>query len=273
MKVTFHNRGTRSGRCGSPNPLFLGEGEGAGSASFCGISNLGLNEGSNMKKAIFAFISASVLLMAAPLAATASSIATPAGAAAPSVANSYSPLAAKWWSWALSQPAASNPLLDTTGSQCANLQSGPTWFLVGLFNTGGSVTRSCTIPAHTDLFFPLANAFDIEPKSDHRTPAFVRGIVAQAGVKNGTSNLTATFDGTPVGPGVVKYEESPIFKVTLPADNIFGDPTLAGVYDPGADAGYYALIKNVLPGTHTLNFTGTLNGQTINSTYNLTVTP
>jgi hypothetical protein len=34
-----------------------------------------------MKKAIFAFISASVLLMAAPLAASASSIATPAGTA------------------------------------------------------------------------------------------------------------------------------------------------------------------------------------------------
>jgi len=81
MKVTFHNRGTRSGCCGSPTLLFLGEGEGAGNASFSGISYRRLNEGSNMKKAIFAFISASVLLMAAPLAASASSIATPAGTA------------------------------------------------------------------------------------------------------------------------------------------------------------------------------------------------
>jgi hypothetical protein len=228
-----------------------------------------------MKKAIFAFISASILLMAAPLAASASSVAAPAGAAAPSVANSYSHLAAKWWIWALSQPAPSNPLLDTTGSQCANQQSGHTWFLVGLFNTGGSVTRSCTIPAHTDLFFPLANAFDMQLQSAHKTPAYVRAQVALAGVQNGASNLTTTFDGTAVGPGVVKYEESPIFKVTLPNDNIFGDPINApgGVYEPGADAGYYALIKDVLPGTHTLNFTGTLNGQTINSTYNLTVTP
>ncbi|OOP65311.1 hypothetical protein BMF89_00240 [Arthrobacter sp. SRS-W-1-2016] len=226
-----------------------------------------------MKKAIFAFISASILLLAAPLAASASSVGTSAGAAGPAVANSYSPLAAKWWVWALSQPASSNPLLDTTGSQCANQQSGPTWFLAGLFNTGGSVTRSCTVPAHIDLFFPLANSFDIEPQSAHETPAFVRSVVAQAGVQNGASNLTVTFDGSAVGPGVVKYEESSIFKVALPTDNIFGDPTLAGVYEPGADAGYYALIQDVLPGTHTLNFTGTLNGQTINSTYALTVTP
>jgi len=99
-------------------------------------------------------------------------------------------------------------------------------------------------------------------------------VVAQAGVQSGASNLSATFDGTAVGPGVVKYEESPIFKVTLPA-NIFGDPINApgGVYEPGADAGYYAMIKNVLPGTHTLNFTGTLYGLTINSTYILTVAP
>ncbi|MGY3320813.1 hypothetical protein [Arthrobacter sp. TE12232] len=226
-----------------------------------------------MKRAIIAFISASILLMAAPLAASASSVATPAGAAAPSVANAYSPLAAKWWTWALSQPAASNPLLDTTGSQCSNQQSGPTWFLAGLFSTGGSVTRSCTIPAHKDLFFPLANAFDIEPQSAHKTPAYVRAQVALAGVQAGASNLTATFDGTAVPPGVVKYEESPIFNVTLPADNVFRDPTFAGYYNMGADAGHYALIKNVLPGTHTLNFTGTLNGQTINSTYTLTVTP
>lgn len=128
-----------------------------------------------MKKAILAFISASVLLMASPLAASASSLATPQAAAAPSVANSYSPLAAKWWTWALSQPAASNPLLDTTGSRCSNQQSGPTWFLAGLFSTGGSVTRSCTVPAHKDLFFRLANAFDIEPQSAHKTPAYVRG--------------------------------------------------------------------------------------------------
>ncbi|WAH99214.1 hypothetical protein [Arthrobacter sp. MMS18-M83] len=226
-----------------------------------------------MKKAIFAFVSTSMLLLAAPLAASALPVAAPAGAAAPSVANSYSPLAAKWWVWVLSQPASSNPLLDTNGSQCANQQSGPTWFLAGLFNTGGSVTRNCTVPAHTNLFFPLANTFDIELQSAHKTPAFVRGVVAQAGVQNGASNLTVTFDGTAVGPGVVKYEESPIFKVTLPSDNIFGDPTFAGVYEPGADAGYYAMIPDVLPGTHTLNFTGTLNGQTINSTYALAVAP
>jgi len=107
-------------------------------------------------------------------------------------------------------------------------------------------------------------------------PAPVAGdVIAQAGVQSGPSNLSATFDGTAVGPGVVKYKESRISKVTLPTDNIFGDPINAagGVYEPGADAGYYAMIKNVLPGTHTLNFTGALNGLTINSTHILTVAP
>lgn len=60
----------------------------------------------------------------------------------------------------------------------------------------------------------------------------------------------------------------------MPADNIFNDPinAPAGRYN-GADAGYYAMVSKLLPGKHTLNFTGTLSKQTINSTYILTVTP
>lgn len=231
-----------------------------------------------MKKVLLAFITAAMLIMAVPLTALAAPGATSTAvqSAAHNHVRDYSALAARWWKWGLSQPTSTNPLKDETGAQCANQQTGDVWFLAGVFNTSGTATRSCAVPAGKDLFFPLINVVDIESQADHHTPAYVRGLVASADVKNNSSNLTVTFDGQAIGPDVAQYEESPIFEVTLPDDNIFTAP--GGLYEPCADAGYYALIKNPVPGQHTLNFTGTfagvpgLEGFSINMTYNLTIT-
>jgi hypothetical protein len=230
-----------------------------------------------MKKVLLAFITAAMLIMAVPLTALAAPGATSTAvqSTAQKDVKDYSALAAKWWIWALSQPTSTNPLTDTTGAQCGNQQTGDVWFLAGTFNTGGKEKRTCSVPAGTNLFFPLINVVDIEPQADHRTPAYVRGQVASVDVKNRASNLTVTFDGIAIGPDVVQYEESPIFAVTLPDDNIFGGAAAGapgGVYEPCADAGYYALIKNALPGKHTLNFTGTLGDFSLDVTYKLTVT-
>src|SRR5213594_853400 len=46
---------------------------------------------------------------------------------------SYGAWSARWWQWALSIPKATNPILDTTGANCAQAQSGPAWFLAGTF--------------------------------------------------------------------------------------------------------------------------------------------
>src|ERR1700682_1095100 len=40
-----------------------------------------------------------------------------------------------WWEWVLSQPFATNPVLDLTGEQCANRQRGQVWFLAGSFGS------------------------------------------------------------------------------------------------------------------------------------------
>jgi hypothetical protein len=211
-----------------------------------------------MRKTLLAFITAFALMFAAPLAATA--------ATGTSNSKDYSTLAARWWSWALTQPTATNPLLDTTGAQCANQQSGNTWFLAGL--TGdGNVTRSCTIPAHTAVFFPLANTFYCPDPGVTQTLKEVRA--ATAFVRDGASNLYVNLDGKAVSPSPIEFESSEVFSLTLPADNIYGAP--ADTYSPCADSGYYALLNNLSPGSHVLQFSGTLGGQTITVTYNLTV--
>lgn len=129
-------------------------------------------------------------------------------------------------------------------------------------------------PRRVRPLLPLINIVDVEAKSDNVTPGAVRKILAGLDVKKGSSNLTVTLDGKEIGPNVIQYEESPFFAVTLPQHNIFSSP--AGVYDPCADNGYYALIRGTTPGEHTLKFTGAYEGTlfkfSINATYHLTIT-
>src|SRR5436305_13154485 len=60
---------------------------------------------------------------------------------------SYPQWSAQWWQWVWSIPYSINPLVDTTGIDCAVNQSrtGPAWFLAGTL--GFNATRNCTIPA------------------------------------------------------------------------------------------------------------------------------
>jgi hypothetical protein len=180
--------------------------------------------------------------------------------------QSYSEWAADWWQWALSQPAATNPLVDATGAQCANEQHGQVWFLAGTI-TSGPVTRSCTVPAGTALLLPVINAFFcVDPGGVDPGEAALRANVAY--VRSAT-DLTATIDGTTVSNLEAYYEESAIFAVTLPDDNIFDAP--GGVYGPCVDAGFYLVVRPLPPGEHTIHFAGTVDGFSVDVTYHIRV--
>jgi hypothetical protein len=135
------------------------------------------------------------------------------------------------------------------------------------------VTRTCTIPEGKDLFFPLVNfayfAFPDDP-ADQRTVAFVRSQVAATNVRNST-DLSVSVDNKPLPARSIRFEDSAIFSVTVPADGLFGQP--AGTVDfPCAQAGYYSYVKALRPGKHTVHFTGRAPGRTlVDVTYHLTV--
>lgn len=215
-----------------------------------------------------------VLAVSAPIAA-----AHPGPRVFPPTAHpygqSYSEWAAEWWQWALSQPAATNPLTDLTGAQCANEQQGKVWFLAGAF-TGTPVTRDCTVPRGKALLFPVINEFYCAEPDDpaaERTVAFARQQVAD--VRDATG-LKATIDGRQVRNLAAYYETSEVLSIVLPADNIFGVPELAGVLlEPCVDAGFYLVVRPLRRGRHTIRFTGTAGAGPdaffVDVTYNLTV--
>ena len=174
--------------------------------------------------------------------------------------QSYSQWAAHWWTWVLTQPAAVNPLLDPTGANCAQGQSGRVWFLVGTFG-GGTATRSCTVPKGTALLFPVLNSFSGATRTDppeQQTEAYQRMQVTPA--MRAATNLRASIDGIPV-PNIKEryFEESVVCRVVLPADASSASIGLVSpLRRPGRRAAscfllwtpsYYLMVKPLKSGT------------------------
>jgi len=185
--------------------------------------------------------------------------------------RSYSSWAALWEKWAFETPAATNPVLDTSGVNCAANQPVPgVFFLAGTFD-GSTVTRSCTVPVGTAFLIPMLNAGYFAQQSDppeQRTEAFIRSQVTC--VENAPV-LSLTVDGQALANPLSYLEKSTVFSVNLPAGNVFGVPPQ--VLSPSVDEGYYAFVEPLTPGTHTVHFTAQSSacGTTQNATYNLTV--
>ena len=218
-----------------------------------------------------------VLALMLSLAASASAalfIVSPPRTILPTL-RTYNQSAADWWKWLLAQPASVSPLLDVTGAQCGRGQ--PllgAWYLAGA-PSDAPVTRSCTIPNFRTILIPVLNglsgAFPTDP-ADQRTEAYVRG---QLGFIKNATNLTLTIDGTPVRNVADFYEQSTLFSVTLPQDNIYELPA-GTMLNPAADAGYYVAISGLLPGNHTITWHSEVHDATAgdfeqNVTYNIRV--
>jgi len=162
----------------------------------------------------------------------------------------YSTWAALWWQWAVGTPASVNPVLDTTGANCAVNQPVPgVFFLAGTFSSG-TTQRTCTVPVGSALLIPILPKAYFAQQTDppaERTEAFVR---AQNHCVEQSPSLTLTVDGVTLANPLSYLEFSDIFSVTLPPDNVFGVPPQ--LLSPSADEGYYGFIEPLAPGAHTV---------------------
>jgi hypothetical protein len=189
---------------------------------------------------------------------------------------------AEWQRWALSIPTAHNPIFETTGADCMVGQRGSTWLLGGLWG-GGTVTRVCSIPEDTELFFPLINTVNVNSpnvcgQGGDQTAEELRAQIA--GFVDGASDLSVELDGRE-HVAELRRVQSPPFVVALPEDNLFnvfcGGPgsVPAGIYSPAVDDGIYATIRanHLTPGRHRLHFHAEqrASGFVEDVTYDLTV--
>jgi hypothetical protein len=163
------------------------------------------------------------------------------------------PLLNEWWQWALSFPAAVNPVLDNTGKQCSLGQHGNLWFLAG--NTGGTSVRECTVPRGTRVMIPVHNAFCFPDARTTQAQCFDAVATDFAGF----TVADAWFDGQSVRAGQVAnadfVEQFPvtgesIFNFVVPRNGLFG--LRAGVYRATIAAGRWAFVSLPTAGAHTL---------------------
>jgi hypothetical protein len=180
--------------------------------------------------------------------------------------NKYSEWAAQWGQMMFSIPASENPITDDIGSKCVIGQRGPIWFLAG--NFGGTTSRSCAIPEHKALFFPVINFTDINVAN--QTAQDLRAEIAPC--VQGVTTLSVAVDGRYVQRLWERFlVRSEAFDVTFPEGG-FLDP---GTYSPAIDDGYYVMLKPLPVGTHTVQIVGASPacGLSLDVTYDLTIVP
>lgn len=192
--------------------------------------------------------------------------------------RTYGEWSAAWYQWALSIPAPTNPILDTTGQYAGVGQHGHVWFLAGTFGT--TVTRTATVPTGTMLFFPVLNVWwdnqtCVNPDTNY-TIAQLRALNREA--INGRANLAAEIDGVSVQNLDSRYRvESPVFSFRLPANDVVGCGDGPETVSPVVADGWHLMLAPLSQGRHTIHFhaevaSGPFAGFKVDVTYNLTVT-
>ena len=205
--------------------------------------------------------------------------------------RTYSDWSAAWWAWNFSLASTNHPLLDTGDVSMG--QSGPVWFLGGLFGTGGTRVRNCTIPEGTALFFPIVNSWADNsdcPNFDSFSESQLRATAA--GIQNQANGMTCTIDGVAVAglndsTNTPYRVQSPVFDYTLPAAHnlladLFGASCLSNslgspipVHGAVAD-GVFLLLPPLAVGSHVIHFSGAVGTPASFSqdvTYNIIVAP
>jgi len=186
-------------------------------------------------------------------------------------------LAADWWIWALSKPAAESPLIgenpDYSDQQCdgqplAGTQ-GKKWFLAGTLD-GSEVERTCTMPVGKQLFFPVGNVVFLitEPEeTEEEARQAVNGFMDNV-LDAHDFSMVVTVDGKEIEPRRIVRADSPLFTATVPEDGLLPAASYPGVAD-----GLWAALPPLSKGEHTIHFemSAPSVGFSQDNTYHLTV--
>lgn len=103
------------------------------------------------------------------------------------------------------------------------------------------------MPAGTALFVPIISGECSEAEGDGTTEAELRACAI--GLIDIVTVAEARLDGVAVQNARQYRAQSPLFTLTLPEDNLFGDPASSS---PAVADGYWLLLAPLSPGKHTV---------------------
>jgi len=167
-----------------------------------------------------------------------------------------------WWQWAASFEMYESPVADTTGERCGGHQSGEVWFLAGTYETKRTL-RTCRVPRGKHLFFPLIN-YVVMPNP--RKPIGCEAVTNTAALMTErVSNLVLRIDGE-------RYDDLAAHRQATRECFDIGVLVAPPVrMYPTAANGYYAMLRPLPPGTHTIDLGGILPSMAQAITYTLIV--
>ena len=165
----------------------------------------------------------------------------------PSFGMTYAEWAAKWWQWEFSLPTSVNPWFDT-GATAGIGQSGPVYFLTGLFEPPpgtNRITRTISIPEGKALFFPIFNSW-VDNVGVNPPMAFQELQEQAASFINTVTELHVRVDNTNLHNLFSYRVKSPPFCDWFPSEEnvyytVFG-VTFSGWTCPVASDGFWLML-------------------------------
>lgn len=180
--------------------------------------------------------------------ASEASVGASVGASVEAAPLSSRELQGRWWTWAASEPEATNPVADEDGGDCARNQPDDVWFLAGTFGTRAE--RMCPVPAGVLLAFPLVNLVGTEESCAD----FM-----------GTAEGSAVLDGKPVEAETYRGD-------AITARGVDGNPVTGdGGAFTGTGCGMWVRLDALSPGNHTLKIRGSSGDFSTGVDYSLAV--
>jgi len=195
--------------------------------------------------------------------------------------KSYAEWTQDWTQWIsdVAPPECANPILDTTGENCAMYQDpdSPVFLLAGNFG-GVSLRDQCVVPEGKALFFPIVNVFADNagiPEDMLLTDEALRAFVEDQYTHVVTDSLHLSVDGEAIDHLERGGIESAPYTIELaPGANIYDCNEVEGVegeFD-GYSSGYWAMLAPLEPGAHTVSFGGTAEAAPQGDDINIDVT-
>jgi len=143
--------------------------------------------------------------------------------------------------------------------------------LAGTTGDTNTATRSCTIKTGSSILVPLINVecSELEDKLD----TFAKLSECASNFADDFTDLSLVIDGRQVGGLTDLRVQTNLFTFESVEGNIFGRPAISSTIS--VSDGYWALIRPLPPGEHTISFGGSYppGDFTTQTTYNLTVQP
>jgi len=188
----------------------------------------------------------------------------------------YAQWSVKWWQWAVSIPIGTNPIYNYNENNCG-LGQGPVWFLAG--TSGGSATRTCTLPLGTLIFFPIINYDNDYPCPN---PAFhpKPGQSLQDFLTKGAQDAIPPGIGLTVEVDHKSLQHLSDYRATSGMFTFKGDISwksvdscITGWYQPVVSDGYWIMLEPLSAGTHLVHFRAATPSFLEGVDYTLTIVP